>query len=76
MRHVYLGEHCLPFRMLEAAEAVIPFDVRAKATLSGDDERIDQFPGLAEWWRGSELTWNEHRRTDKRTLSEQVGYMK
>jgi hypothetical protein len=74
LRQAYLGEHCLPFRMLPPANAVIPFDGRGM--LSGDNDRIDRYPGLAEWWRAAERTWMAHRRSDKRTLLEQIDYIK
>lgn len=73
LRHAYLGEHCLPFRMLPPADTVIPFD--GKGMLSGDNDRIDRYPGLAEWWRAAERTWIEHRSSDKRTLLEQIDYI-
>ena len=74
LRRAYLGEHCLPFRLLPPAQAVIPFD--GKVLLSGDDERIDRYSGLADWWRGAERTWMEHRSSDKRTLLGQIDYIK
>jgi hypothetical protein len=73
LRHTYLGEHCLPFRMLPPADTVIPFD--GKGMLSGDNDRIDRYPGLAEWWRSAERTWLEHRSSEKRTLLEQIDYI-
>ena len=74
VRSAYLGEHCLPFRLLPASQVVIPFDGPLK--MSGDDERIDRFPGLADWWRRAENVWNENRSSDKRTLIEQLDYIK
>ena len=74
LRSAYLGEHCLPFRMLSPGNVVIPFDGPIK--MSGDDERIDRFPGLADWWRRAERVWIENRSSDKRTLLDQIDYIK
>jgi hypothetical protein len=74
LRPAYLGEHCLPFRMLSPGAVVIPFEGPTK--MSGDDERIDRFPGLADWWRRAERVWLDNRSSDKRTLLDQVDYIK
>lgn len=70
----YLGEHCLPFRMLSPGNTIIPYD--GKALLDGDSERIDRYPGLASWWRKAEELWIENRSSDRRTLVEQIDYIK
>jgi hypothetical protein len=44
--------------------------------MDGADDRIDRYQGLAEWWRGAEAIWEAHRSSDKRSLSEQIDYMK
>lgn len=69
----YLGEHCLPFRMLPPGKTIIPFD--GKVLLDGDSERIDRYPGLAAWWRAAEGLWVDNRRSDRRTLAEQLDYI-
>jgi hypothetical protein len=74
LRSAYLGEHCLPFRMMLPGQVIIPFE--GSVLLSGDDERIDRYPGLADWWRRAEQTWIENRSSEKRTLLEQVDYIK
>jgi SAM-dependent methyltransferase len=74
LRSAYLGEHCLPFRMLSPGKVVIPFDGPTK--MSGDDERIDRYPGLADWWRRAERVWIENRSSEKRTLLDQIDYIK
>jgi hypothetical protein len=74
VRPSYLGEHCLPFRMLPPNKIVIPFS--GSSLLSGSDERIDQYPGLADWWRRAEDVWVENRTSEKRTLVGQIDYIK
>jgi hypothetical protein len=74
VRPTYLGEHVLPFQLLPPAEAVIPYD--GTRLLSGADDRIDRYPGLAEWWRGAETTWDNHKASaTSLSLLEQVDYM-
>ena len=74
VRPVFLGEHCLPFRLFSPAKAIIPFD--GKTLLSGEDERIDRYQGLADWWRAAEETWTTNRTSEKRTLLQQLDYIK
>jgi len=70
---VYLGEHCLPFSLLSPAQAVIPFD--GKELLSGDNDRIDRYPGLASWWRKAEQVWMAHRSSERFSLLERINYI-
>lgn len=70
----YLGEHCLPFRMLPPGKTIIPYD--GTVLLDGDMDRLDRYPGLALWWRKAEAIWFENRASDRRTLVEQIDYIK
>jgi len=60
--------------VLSVAEAIIPYD--GARLMDGSDERIDRYPGLAKWWRSSEQIFEQHRTSDKRSLIEQLDYMK
>jgi SAM-dependent methyltransferase len=73
VRPALLGESIGPFRVFGALEAVIPHD--GTRLLDGFDERIDRYPGLAEWFRSAEETWIANRSSDKRTLRQQFDYM-
>ena len=74
VRPTYLGEHVLPFRLLQPGRAVIPYD--GTRLLSGADDRIDRYPGLAGWWREAETTWDEHKApATSLSLLGQVDYM-
>jgi hypothetical protein len=72
IRPLYLGDTVLPHRLLPARHAVIPWD--GKKLLDGDDERIDDYPGLAAWWRHAEEIWNANRSSDRLTLLGQLDY--
>jgi hypothetical protein len=69
---VYLGESILPFRCLDPAQAVIPWD--GEHLLHGEDERLDLHPGLAHWWRSAEAIWAENRSSERLSLLEQLDY--
>ncbi len=66
VRHIYLGESVLPYRLLPPLEGVIPHD--GTRLLHGGDDRIDRYPGLADWWRRAEECWDEHK-ANSTTLS-------
>lgn len=51
---------------------MIPWD--GKRLLAGNDEQIDDYPGLAAWWRQAEQIWNANRSTDRLTLLGQLDY--
>jgi hypothetical protein len=67
----HLGDKVLPFRTLDPSLAVVPWD--GQRLLSGTDERIDLYPGLASWWRQAEQLWVSHR-TSALTLLDQLDY--
>ena len=47
----------LPYRLFPPRLAVIPWD--GKKLLGADDDQIDDYPGLAAWWRKAEEIWND-----------------
>ncbi|MQA85926.1 MAG: hypothetical protein GEV03_15195 [Streptosporangiales bacterium] len=72
IRPLYLGDSILPFRCLKPFEAVIPWD--GQRLLHGEDERLDLYPGLAEWWRTAEIVWSQNRSTERLSLLERLDY--
>jgi hypothetical protein len=72
VRHLHLGETILPFRVLEALEVVIPWD--GKGLLSGADERLEQYPGLADWWRRAEQVWAADRSSERLALVDRLDF--
>lgn len=74
VRPVHLGSTLLPFRLLDPWLSVIPWN--GSGLLQGSDPQIDLFPGLADWWRNAELTWDSHKGSDRLTLLERVNFRK
>jgi hypothetical protein len=72
IRPLYLGESLLPHRMLPPRQAVIPWD--GKKLLDGSGDQIDDYPGLAAWWRAAEQKWNAHRSDDRMTLLDRLNF--
>ncbi len=71
LRPVFVGDTVLPFRVRPAATGVIPWDgTRLETTTTS---RLDQYPGLADWWRKAERVWDRHRTSDL-TLLGQLNY--
>jgi len=71
LRPVFVGDTVLPFRVRAAARGVIPWDGSTLQRTTTD--RLDQYPGLAAWWRTAEKVWDRHR-TSAMTLVDQVDY--
>ncbi len=71
LRPVLVGDSVLPFRVRTAALGVIPWDGTTLQTTT--TSRLDQYPGLAEWWRATEKTWDRHRSSEL-SLLQQLDY--
>jgi hypothetical protein len=72
IRPLYLGESILPFRCLQPPQAAIPWD--GQRLLHGEDERLDLYPGLAQWWRSAEAVWAQNRSSERLSLMERLNY--
>lgn len=70
LRPLYLSEAVLPYRLRQPKTAVIP--VVRDGLLN--EERMEFYPGLADWWRRVGQLWVEHRSSDRLTLLEQLDY--
>lgn len=66
LRPVFVGDTVLPFRVRTAPLGVIPWD--GTTLLATTTTRLDQYPGLAEWWRSAEKTWDRHRKSEMSLL--------
>lgn len=42
--------------------------------LDTDHPHLDLYPGLAEWWRQAERTWEKHRTSERLTLARQINF--
>lgn len=70
---VYLGEHCLPFKMIPPSHCVIPH--HQDQLMKGSQGEIDRFPGLADWWRSNERVWEENRgEKSNLSLNDRIDY--
>jgi SAM-dependent methyltransferase len=75
IRKVLMGESIVPFAVVTPLEGVIPW-TKGTGFLDGDDPRIDTFPGFANWWHEAVSVYMANRTTEKRTLLEQLNYMR
>jgi SAM-dependent methyltransferase len=59
IRPTLVGDSVLPFRLRPPQEAIIPSDgTSIQATIA---ERLDRYPGLAQWWREAARVWEGHK---------------
>jgi hypothetical protein len=72
VRPMFNGENLLPYRLTTPTKAVVPWEPAGMLAVIG--ERIELYPGLAEWWRQGEQLWLEHRSSERLTLIEQLNY--
>lgn len=72
-RPLHFGATIVAHRAREPLLAVIPWvdgDL-----LDGASDRLDEFPGLAAWWREAEKLWNRHKSAaTKLTLRDQIDF--
>ena len=66
IRPVHLGATIVAYRPLQPWLGVIPWD--GSQLLHGGADTIDQYPGLADWWRKAERLWGANK-TDSNRLS-------
>ncbi len=70
---MHLGETILGFRLQVPWQVVLP--VIDGEIVEPNDERLDDFPGLATWWREANKVWRKNRSSDRLELSGQLDYM-
>lgn len=69
IKPMHLGATIVAYRGL----AVVPFI--DGILIDGDSERLDEFPGLASWWRKAERIWAANKSSSTRlSLREQIDY--
>jgi hypothetical protein len=73
VRPMHAGATIVAFRAREPQMAIVPW--AHGRLLDSDDDRLDEFPGLAHWWREAELQWLVNRaKANRLTLSQQVDF--
>jgi hypothetical protein len=73
VRPLYNGENLLPFRMTSPDDVVVPWE-SSGGLLSGSHDRLELYPGLADWWKRAERIWVENRSSDRLELVERLNY--
>ncbi|MCZ9346871.1 N-6 DNA methylase [Streptomyces sp. TRM76130] len=72
VRPLLVGESVLPYALRNAPLAVIPWD--GNRLLNSQDEQLDLYPGLAQWWREAEARWRAHKGENSLGLHSQLDY--
>ena len=73
VRPIHLGATIVAYRAREAERAVVPW-VDGEL-LDSLHERLDEFPGLAAWWREAERVWERNKSASSRlSLRGQVDF--
>lgn len=62
LRPLYLGESVAPYRLLEPALAVIPWDAELAGLLNANGAAASGYPHLAAWLSEAERLWRDHSR--------------
>jgi hypothetical protein len=70
---VHLGETIVAYRARPARLAVVP--MLAGKLLDGAQEQLDEFPGIAAWWREAERIWEAEKSPSSRlSLCDRVDF--
>lgn len=73
IREVHLGSTMVAFRARTPLRSVIP-EIDGEL-LDGNDDRLDEFRGLADWWRWAESEWEAHKSKSSRlSLRDQIDF--
>lgn len=73
---LHSGPTILPYRTLKPHHAVIPWDLRRKCLMDGDDPEFLRYPATRDWFRAAEKLWNKHRTSANLSLRERLDYHK
>lgn len=76
VRPLHLGSTILPFRAGEPLAAIVPWDRNSKRLLTADDEALDRYPRLAEWWRDASALWGKYGTPDKYDLTGRIDFQR
>jgi len=70
VRPLFAGENVFPFSIGKPLLAVIPCD----NTTLFDQESIDLYPGLQQWWGQASQVWEENRSSERLSLRERADF--
>lgn len=70
--NLHLGATLVPFRWLDPLKTVIPWT--GSRLLGQFDGALDEYPGLAAWWRTVASLWNEHNNDASLDLKGRIDY--
>ena len=75
IRPTMVGDSVLPFRLRPPQEAIIPWDGTDLTRTTGD--RLDLYPGLAQWWREASALWEQEKSVGSRlSLLDRLDYQR
>jgi hypothetical protein len=73
VRPLHLGATIVAYRARQPGLAIVPY--LNGELIDGTSDRLDEFPGLAAWWREAERVWEANKSEATRlTLREQIDY--
>lgn len=73
VRPLHLGSTIVAYRVREPESAIVPWV--DGTLLDGTSEHLDEYPGLARWWRSAERIWETNKsRASALTLRDQVDF--
>lgn len=73
VRPMHLGATVVAYRPRTPAATVFPYI--DGELIDGSNDRLDEFPGLAAWWREAERVWNANKTAKNRlTLPGQIDF--
>jgi len=73
VRPMHLGATIVAYRPRKPWQAIIPWV--AGKLMDGTSERLDEFPGLAAWWREAERLWSKNKSAaSKLSLRDQIDF--
>jgi SAM-dependent methyltransferase len=76
IRQIHTGEAIMPFRCIgPEAKALVPADEDG-GLIPRDPVRLEEYPGLARYWRLAEEVYNRHRASETLNLLERLDYQK
>jgi hypothetical protein len=76
VRPLHLSSTIFPFRPGEPRLAVVPWDMTMKRLLNANDDALDRYPRLAEWWRRASELWNQHGTPENYDLTGRIDYQR